>query len=93
MENAYFQANTLKTQILPSAQKAFSLAREGYGLGRFPYIEVLDAQRSLFSVKQQHIAALRSYHTARAVLERLTASHADRLGDLDNPITEGEHHG
>lgn len=86
MENAYFQANSLKNQILPSAQKAFTLAREGYGLGRFPYIEVLDAQRSLFGVKQQQIAALRSYHTARAVLERLTAHHADRLKN------EGEDH-
>lgn len=86
MKNAYFQANTLKTQILPSAQKAFSLAREGYGLGRFPYIEVLDAQRSLFGAKQQQIAALKAYHTARAVLERLTAGHADKLqikGDQD----------
>lgn len=79
MQNAYFQANTLKTQILPSAQKAFSLAREGYGLGRFPYIEVLDAQRSLFGAKQQQIAALKTYHTARAILERLTAYHADRI--------------
>lgn len=79
MENAYFQSNTLKTKILPSAQKAFGLAREGYGLGRFPYLEVLDAQRSLFSVKQQHILALRNYHIARATVERLTAEHLPLL--------------
>jgi outer membrane protein, heavy metal efflux system len=75
MKNAYVMARTLSTEILPSAQKAFSLAREGYGLGRFPYIEVLDAQRSLFGARQQHIAALRAYHTSRAMLERLTAKH------------------
>lgn len=75
MKSAYVLAKTLSTDILPSAQKAFSLAREGYGLGRFPYIEVLDAQRSLFGARQQHIAALKAYHTARAIVERLTASH------------------
>lgn len=82
LENAYVQAMTLKSKIIPSAQEAFSLAREGYGLGRFPYLEVLDAQRSLFAVKQQHIAALRQYHTARAVVERLTARHADDAANM-----------
>ncbi len=79
MDNAYMQAQALKTQILPSAQKAFSLARAGYGQGRFPYLEVLDAQRSLFGAKQQQIAALKAYHTARAVLERLIAHQAESL--------------
>jgi cobalt-zinc-cadmium efflux system outer membrane protein len=82
MKNAYVLAKTLAGQILPSAEKAFSLAREGYGLGRFPYIEVLDAQRSLFGAKQQHIAALKTYHTAKAVLERLTARHAAKIGKV-----------
>lgn len=79
MENAYLQSETLKTEIMPSAEKAFRLAREGYGVGRFPYLEVLDAQRSLFGVKQQHIAALKDYHTARASVERLTATHAGAI--------------
>lgn len=82
MKNAYVLARTLSTQILPSAEKAFSLARQGYGLGRFPYIEVLDAQRSLFGARQQHIAALKAYHTSRAVLERLTAHHAGMVGKV-----------
>lgn len=79
LENAYLQAETLKKEILPSAGKAFSLAREGYGLGRFPYLEVLDAQRSLFSAKQQHIQALKEFHTAKAQVERLTAVHRDMI--------------
>lgn len=79
MENAYLQAKTLESEILPSAEKAFSLAREGYRLGRFPYLEVLDAQRSLFSVKQQRIAALKAYHISRAMAERLTAAHLTKI--------------
>lgn len=86
MENAYVQAETLKTEILPSADKAFRLAREGYGLGRFLYLEVLDAQRSLFGVKQQQIEAIREFHTAKAQVERLTAT---RLSTLQK---SGENH-
>ncbi len=88
MESAYLQAQTLKTEILPSADKAFLLAREGYGLGRFPYLEVLDAQRSLFGVKQQQIAALKEYHTARATLERLTATHLTKIHKTGEPHAE-----
>lgn len=79
METAYMQAEILNTEIMPSADKAFSLAREGYGLGRFPYLEVLDAQRSLFGVKQQRIAALKSYHISRATVERLTAANLAKI--------------
>jgi cobalt-zinc-cadmium efflux system outer membrane protein len=79
MENAYLQSQTLQTQIMPSADKAFRLSREGYGLGRFQYIEVLDAQRSLFGVKQQHVAALKEYHIARANAERLAAVHLEEV--------------
>lgn len=86
MENAYVQAQTLKTEILPSADKAFRLSREGYGAGRFPYLEVLDAQRSLFGVKQQQIEAIRDFHTAKAQVERLTAT---RLSQLQK---SGENH-
>jgi cobalt-zinc-cadmium efflux system outer membrane protein len=86
MENSFVQAETLKTEILPSADKAFRLAREGYGLGRFPYLEVLDAQRSLFGVKQQQIEAIREFHTAKAQVERLTAT---RLSQLQK---SGENH-
>ena len=79
MENSYVQAQILQTEILPSADKAFRLAREGYGLGRFPYLEVLDAQRSLFVARQQQIEAIREFHTAKAQVERLTTTHLSAL--------------
>ena len=79
MEQAYRRAEILTTQALPSASRAFSLARTGYGLGRFSYLEVLGAQRSLFEVKQQHIAALKEFHLAKAQAERLTATHLTSL--------------
>jgi len=88
MENSYLQAETLKTEILPSADKAFRLAREGYGAGRFPYLEVLDAQRSLFGVKQQRIEALREFHSAKATVERLNAVHLTKIKGTGEPHAE-----
>jgi cobalt-zinc-cadmium efflux system outer membrane protein len=75
--NAYQNAHNIKTSILPSAQKAFELSRQGYRAGKFPYLEVLDAQRTLFDVKTQYIEALKEYHAAKAEGERLNASYAE----------------
>lgn len=86
MNNAYFQAKTLKTEVLPSAEKAFALAREGYDLGRFPYLEVLDAQRSLFAIRQQQVAATKDFHSARSQVERLTAEHAAHSQTKDGEL-------
>ncbi len=71
---SFVEANTLTASILPSATQAFRLAREGYDAGRFSYLEVLDAQRSLFQARQQKIDALREFHSAKAELARLTST-------------------
>ena len=67
----YSEAQRLKTKLLPSAERAFKLARVGFAKGRFSYHEVLDAQRTLFDAKSQYYDSLRRYHTARANVERL----------------------
>ncbi len=85
MQGSYTTSQTLKNEMLPSATKAFGLSREGYNLGRFAYLEVLDAQRSLFDVNKQQIEALLQFHTAKAQAERLTAT---RLADMKNYNSE-----
>ncbi len=71
---AYSEANRLQEKLLPAADKAFRLARSGYNKGKFPYLEVLDAQRTLFDARSQYHGALKRYHTARANVERLTTN-------------------
>jgi cobalt-zinc-cadmium efflux system outer membrane protein len=72
---AYTQAMLLKDTILPEAKKSFALANQGYQAGKFAYLEVLDAQRTLADARLQHVEALKEYHTQRATVERLTAAH------------------
>lgn len=74
-QTAYAQATTLKTSILPEAENAFSLSKNGYQAGKFAYLEVLDAERTLADVRLQYIEAIKEYHIQRANVERLTAAH------------------
>lgn len=73
MQNSYKQAESLKGEIIPSAEESFKLARHGYEIGKFPYLEVLDAQRTLFESREQYHSSLKQYHISRAEVERLTA--------------------
>lgn len=79
LEIAYAEINSFEKDILPSADKAFAQARKGYQAGKFPYLEVLDAQRTLFEVRTQRVAALKEYHTAKAELDRLTGKHLNLI--------------
>lgn len=76
--SAYSEATRLNEKLLPSAEKAFRLARSGYAQGKFPYLEVLDAQRTLFDASSQYHGALKRYHAARANVERLTTLTGDK---------------
>ena len=70
---SYSEVQRLKTELLPSAEKAFELARAGYAKGRFSYYEVLDAQRTLFDAMSRYYDSLKLYHTVSANVRRLTA--------------------
>ena len=53
-------------------------AREGYAMGGFSYLDVLEAQRALTDARMRRISALRSYHRAEAALARIAGARADR---------------
>jgi outer membrane protein, heavy metal efflux system len=64
--------------ILPKAERALAVARDGFSQGRFSYLEVLDAQRTLFEVHQELIRAATSYHQFVAEMERLIGQPFDQ---------------
>ena len=72
LASAYQAAVNLHGEVLPAAQQAFEAAREGYGLGKFQYLALLDAQRTLFEAREQYIDSLAAYHDARTEVGRLT---------------------
>ena len=66
-----------ETNVIPEAERALALARDGYDRGSFSYLDVLDAQRALTDARERRVEALRSYHLNEAALDRLTARFAE----------------
>ncbi len=69
---AYFQALTLKNEIIPKAEEAHTFSKEGFQEGKFNYLEFLDAQKTLLEVKQQYLDAVEAYHHKRADVLKLS---------------------
>lgn len=63
----------LKEQIIPQAENAYRRINEGYLQGRFDFLDVLDAQRTLFESKDRYLHALREFHETVVGIERLIA--------------------
>lgn len=71
------EATTLREAVTPAAQAAFDATVEAYQRGKLQYLDVLDAQRTLFEVKAEYVDALLACRTAQADLDRLVATHND----------------
>lgn len=66
------EIETLRTDILPGANSAYTGATKGYQLGKFGILDVLDGQRTLFQARSQYLKALTDYHRGHNEIERLT---------------------
>lgn len=73
--SAYEQALTLKETILPAAEETFRLAQASYEEGKFDYLHLLDARRTLFEIQEQYLDAIEEYHHKRAEVIRITAGY------------------
>jgi outer membrane protein, heavy metal efflux system len=71
LSSAFTEATTLQTDVLPGAQSAFEAFSEGYRQGKFGFLDVLDAQRTLFEARGRYLEALTAYHRAVADMKRL----------------------
>jgi cobalt-zinc-cadmium efflux system outer membrane protein len=65
------QAQLLHDEALPTAQTAYDAALKGYELGKFAFLDVLDAQRSLLQLRRQLLQHGTDAHRAAADLDRL----------------------
>jgi cobalt-zinc-cadmium efflux system outer membrane protein len=84
LSSAYSEALGLKNQVLPGASAAFKALRKGYRQGKFDYLSLLDAQRTLFEAKGQYIEALRVYQKGIAEVERLIGTGFDAAVQTSN---------
>ena len=75
-ETSVEEVDALKREILPGAQSAFDAATKGYELGKFSYLDALDAQRTLLQARAQYLQALADAHRSATDLNRLIGTPA-----------------
>jgi cobalt-zinc-cadmium efflux system outer membrane protein len=75
------QISKLRDEILPGAQETFRMASRGYELGRFGFLELLDAQRTLFQNQTLYLQALANYQRLINEIERLIAEPMEQINN------------
>ena len=81
-----------RDEILPRSQKAYTLLNEKYGLMLASYPHVLQAQRKLFQLQAEYIAALENIWTTGIALQGFLLTDGleapSRPGEIDRPVRE-----
>ena len=64
-------ALSLKSTVLPAAQQAYDAATKGFEAGKFGFLDVIDAQRSLLQARARYLTALSTSNQAATAIDRL----------------------
>ncbi|AXA90824.1 TolC family protein [Massilia sp. YMA4] len=72
--DAQAAAQAANGPAVAAAQEVARIARVGYASGKFPQLELIDAERSLAETREAAVDALAAFHLARARLARLQGS-------------------
>ncbi|AET94712.1 outer membrane efflux protein (plasmid) [Burkholderia sp. YI23] len=73
-ETSVQAARRLKDDVLPASKDALNAMSRGFELGKFAFLDVLDAQRTLFQAQSQYVQALTAAHLAYAEVGRLVGT-------------------
>lgn len=76
---AYQEAQSYQGEIIPGAQRAYKQASDGYSAGRFSFLDLLDAQRTLYEVQEARLDSLLSLYEAKAQTDFLMNTHQSLL--------------
>jgi cobalt-zinc-cadmium efflux system outer membrane protein len=69
--SARAQAQTLRDEILPGARSAYEATSTGFDYGKFGFLDVLDAQRTLLQAQSHYLTTLADAHRAQAAISRI----------------------
>ncbi len=82
LSSACKEVISLKTEVLPGARNAFEATGEGFRQGKFGYLDVLEAQRTLFEAQAHYTETLGELQKAVADAEGLLG---EPLDEIENP--------
>lgn len=72
-------ATALEAEVVPAASSAFEAVEIGYTEGKFGFLDVIDAQRTLFDARSILLDSVVEYALARVDLERLIGQGLDAV--------------
>ena len=84
MNNARDEAADYQKNIIPSARKALEQAEYGYGRGAFSFLDLLDAQRTLFDVQESYLEALRVFYKNKSQIDMLSGAYTPYTTSIFN---------
>lgn len=79
LKAAYQSVKSLKEEVIPQAQQAFDGVNRGYEQGKFGFLDVLDARRTLFSSREAYLKNLQNYQETRSRIERLIGQSLENI--------------
>lgn len=82
------EIRVLRDDVLPGARSAFNAATVGYELGRFSFLEMLDAQRTLFQNQLLYVRSVATYQKLVNEIERLIGGPMDEPAAVNGGGTE-----
>lgn len=91
-ETSRIMVERYKGELLPRAQRAYELRRQGYGLMLASYPQVLEAQQRLFELQAEYVSALETQWMNAIALDGLLLTDGleapARPGEIDLPVRE-----
>jgi cobalt-zinc-cadmium efflux system outer membrane protein len=85
LANAHDEAIALRDIAIPPATQAYRDIRRAFDQGNLGYLDVLDAERTLIDLRQQHLDALAAYHAAIAEIEGLIGQPLSAVESAEPP--------
>lgn len=64
-------ALTLRETVLPASERALQAATQGFEAGKFNYLDVLDAQRTLFQARIRYLGVVANTWQAATTIDRI----------------------
>ena len=90
LANARAEVIALREEAIPPAEAAYRDIQRAFDGGNLGFLNVLDAERTLIDLRQQHLESLAEYHGAAAEIEGLIGSPLPRPTESNTPSTQPE---
>lgn len=82
------ETRSYQDEIIPSARKAYAQADDGYSRGAFSFLDLLDAQRTLYEVQQARLDSLLSVYEAKAQTDFLMGTHSPLIEQFSQTMKD-----